>query len=157
MEYTILLDREEVMQEVHLRNHYMGEALKRRSTDADILQSSGDDDELFGIFTREACNELIAPFANRFAAISYIVDERYIGFNLSTPGTIKEDVIPFLKQAIKEYLTNELAMQWLLLRNPENAQNYISLRTTLFNNVQQHLAKLCNNRVRRRATDLAGI
>ena len=49
-------------------------------------------------------------------------------------------------------------MQWLLLRQPQMAQTNISLRGTLYSNVQHLFAKFYNqNKVRRRPTDLAGI
>jgi hypothetical protein len=63
-----------------------------------------------------------------------------------------------LKQAITDYLVNEMAMQWLLLRQPQMAHAYVSLRNSLYSNVQFLFAKLYNStKLRRRATDLAGI
>jgi hypothetical protein len=45
-----------------------------------------------------------------------------------------------------------------LLRQPQMAQANISLRNSLYNNVQQLFAKLYNTqKTRRRSTDLAGI
>jgi hypothetical protein len=63
-----------------------------------------------------------------------------------------------LRQAVTDYLVNEIVMQWLLLRQPQMAQTNISLRGTLYSNVQHLFAKFYNqNKVRRRPTDLAGI
>jgi hypothetical protein len=63
-----------------------------------------------------------------------------------------------LRQGILDYLVNEVTMQWLLLRQPQMAQANISLRSSLYSNVQHLFAKFYNStKVRRRATDLAGI
>ena len=69
-----------------------------------------------------------------------------------------EHLLPMLEQSIINYLVNEAIMQWLLLRRPEMAHSYISLKATLYSNVQHLFAKIYSRkRVRRRATDLAGI
>lgn len=157
MENTILIKKDELRQQTDLRNHYMGEALKRRDINADIIQSSSCDDELFDQFLETACNELISIVALRFPHISCTVDKEYVAINFTTTHGTRPDILPLLRQATKDYLVNELTLQWLLLRQPESAQSYISLRTSLFVNVQQQFAKLMKNKVRRRATDLAGI
>lgn len=158
MKNTIIIDHNAVQQQVDLRNYYMGEAIKRNDLNADTTQSSAEDKDLFLIFLKEACNELLSTVALRFESVTYDIDEQYILITLETKDATREHLLPMLKQSINDYLVNELTLQWLLLRRPDAAHSYISLRATLFQNVQQQLAKLVNTKkIRRRSTDLAGI
>lgn len=158
MENTIILDRETIEQQVHLRNYYMGEAAKRTDINADTIESSTDERELLEMFLTTACNELVSSIALRFASASYNIEHNYISITFTTHNNSRQALLPQLRQAITDYLVNEITLQWLLLRRPQMASSYISLRTTLYNNVQQQFAKFSNlKKVRRRATDLAGI
>ena len=158
MKNTIIIDRNALQQQVDLRNYYMGEAIKRNDLNADVVQSNAEDKDLFLMFLKEACNELLSAVALRFVSLSYEIDKEYILITIESEGNIQPHIIPLLKQSINDYLVNELVLQWLLMRRPEVASNYISLRPILYNNVQQQLAKLSYTRkVRRRSTDLAGI
>ncbi len=154
----ILIKRSELQQQVDLKNFYLGEAAKRKDADADTLQSSTDDKELFVMFLRRALNELTASVALRFSFIKYHITEEFIEITFETADTPPPHLIPLLKQGITDYLANDLALQWLQLRNPIAAQPYFVLRNGLYENVQQLFAKFFNrNKIRRRATDLAGI
>lgn len=158
MENTIILERDAIEQQVHLRNYYMGESAKRTAPHADTIESSPDDKELFEMFITTACNELLSSIALRFSSATYSIEDNYISISFSTHNNTREALLPQLRQAIADYLVNEITLQWLLLRNPQMASSYISLRTTLYNNVQQQFAKFSNiKKVRRRPTDLAGI
>lgn len=156
--HAILIERDGLRQQVDLRNHYMGESLKRTDLNADTIESSADDEDLFEMFLKRACNELTASVALRFPSVNCNIDKDYISFEFIIDGNARENIIPLLKQSVTDYLVNELIMQWLLLRMPGAAQSYISMRTLLHNNVQQQFAKLYGcSRIHRRATDLAGI
>lgn len=158
MENTIILERETIEQQVHLRNYYMGEAAKRTNINADTVESSPDEKELFEQFLATALNELVSSIALRFSSASYSIEPQYVSITFTTHNGSRQPLLPQLRQAISDYLVNEITLQWLLLRSPQMANSYISLRTTLYNNVQQHFAKFSNlKKVRRRATDLAGI
>ena len=157
MEYNILIEKATLQQQIDLKNHYMGEALKRKETDADIMQSSADDEELFDMFLATACNELISVVALRLPCIEYSIEKEFVNIKFENKNKTPHSLLQILKQSIINYLVNELILQWLLLRHPDMAQNYISLRMGLYNNVQQQFAKFCKNTRRRRATDLAGI
>ena len=136
----------------------MGESVKRKDNNADTIQSSKDDEELFLMFAHNACNELVTAVALRFPSIGYTIAGNDITFTFETPDDTCSHLLPMLTQAIKDYLVNEMTMQWLLLRQPNLAQTYISLRGNLNSNVQFMFAKFYNReRTRRRATDLAGI
>lgn len=158
MKNTIIIDRSALQQQVDLRNHYMGDAIKRADLNADTIQSSAEERDLFLIFLREACNELLSTVALRFASVTYDIDKDYILITIESDGEVPQHILPLLKQSINDYLANELTLQWLLLRRPDAASSYITLRPTLFLNVQQQLAKMSRTKkVRRRSTNLAGI
>ena len=158
MKNTITIKRDELQQQIDLRNYYMGESAKRKDTDAATIQSSKDDEELLYMFIRRACNELVTAVALRFPYISCTAGEENIEIVFDTEKEYPEHLLPMLEQCIINYLVNEAIMQWLLLRRPEMAHSYISLKATLYSNVQHLFAKIYSSkRVRRRATDLAGI
>ena len=110
------------------------------------------------MFAAQATNELVTAVALRFPNIACEVDDDYIALTFDSVGNSHEHLQPMLRQAVTDYLVNEILMQWLLLRQPQMAQTNISLRGTLYSNVQHIFAKFYNqNKVRRRPTDLAGI
>ena len=158
MKNNIIVERNELQQQIDLMNYYMGESAKRENPNADTIQSCKDDEELLHMFAKRAANELVAAVALRFPTISTIIDTEYISFVFETNDASRSHIHPLLKQAITDYLVNEITMQWLLLHQPQMAQANISLRNSLYNNVQQLFAKLYNTqKTRRRSTDLAGI
>ena len=155
---TILIKRNELQQQIDLRNHYMGEAAKRKDVDADTLQSCNDEKELFVMFTQRALNELTSAVALRFSGIEYHIEEEYIEITFETANNRRQHLLPLLKQAVTDYLVNEIILQWLLLRQPAFAQPCMMIKPSLFEHTQQLFAKFYNQSpVRRRATDLAGI
>ena len=158
MKNTITIPESELQQQIDLRNFYMGESAKRKDKDADTIQSSKDDKDLLHMFMHTACNELVTAVALRFPSISYSIEEENILFEFETDDSAHSHLSPMLRQSILDYLVNETIMHWLLLRSTERAQTYISLRARLSSNVLFLFAKIYNSkRIRRRATDLAGI
>ena len=158
MKNTITIKRSELQQQIDLKNFYMGESAKRKDKDADTIQSCKDDEDLLLTFMHTACNELVTAVALRFPFISYTIDKENIFFEFETPGNIRSHLLPMLQRATADYLVNEATMHWLLLRHPEMAKCCISVRTELCSNVLFTFAKLYNTqKMRRRATDLAGI
>ena len=158
MKNTITIERSELQQQIDLRNFYMGESAKRKDKDADTIQSSKEDEDLFITFAHTACNALVTAVALRFPSISYTIGEEEILIEFVTPGNSHSHLLPMLQQAVLDYLVNETMMHWLLLRRPELAKNCITLSAELSSNVLFTFAKLYNTQKRRRrATDLAGI
>jgi hypothetical protein len=160
MKNTITIRRDELQQQIDLRNYYMGESAKRRDMDADTIQSSNDDKELLYMFMQRACNELVTAVALRFPYIACSTDSGSgdITVEFTTESPYPAHLLPMLRQAITDYLVNETIMQWLLLRRPDMAESYISLRNSLYINVQHLFGKIYSSKkTRRRATDLAGI
>ena len=158
MKNTITIERSGLQQQIDLKNFYMGDSAKRMDKDADTIQSSKDDEELLCMFIKTACNELVTAVALRFSSISYTMNEKEIVFSFETNNEVRDDLVEMLRHSIIDYLVNETIMQWLLLRHPNMAQAPISQHGSLFRNVQFMFAKLYNNnKIRRRATNLAGI
>lgn len=158
MKNTILIEWNGLQQQIDLKNYYMGESAKRKDIDADTIQSNKDDEELLRTFASEAANGLVTAVALRFPYIAWRMEEGYLSFTFESTDNSRAHLLPMLKQAVIDYLVNEIGMQWLLLRQPQMAQTNISLKNILYNNVQQLFAKFYNrSKVRRRSTDLAGI
>ena len=158
MKNKIIIKRSELQQQIDLKNFYMGESAKRTDKDADTIQSSKDDEELLLTFIHTACNELVTAVALRFPSIGYTIEDKEIIFEFETHDDSRSHLLPMLSRAIQDYIVNETTMHWLLLRRPNMAQPYISLRTSLYSNVLFVFAKLYNtHRIRRRSTNLAGI
>lgn len=158
MKNTISIKKDELQQQIDLKNYYMGESAKRKDPDAATIQSCKDDEKLLYMFIKRACNELTTAVALRFPDISSIIGDEQIEITFTTESRYPEHLLPMLQQAVTDYLVNEAIMQWLLIRRPEMAQSYISLRTSLFSNAQHLFGKIYSRRkLRRRATDLAGI
>lgn len=158
MNTEITIKWSDLRQQIDLKNFYMGESAKRNDLNADTMQSSNDDDKLLLMFTQKACNELITAVALRFPSITSSVDTENINITFETIATPPPHLVPMLTQAISDYLVNEVNMYWLLTVKPEMAQTNISLRNSLYNNVQQMFVKIYNKqKFRRRSTNLAGI
>lgn len=158
MTNTILIKRDELQQQIDLKNYYLGDAAKRKDADADTLQSSNDERELFVMFITRALNELVTAVALRFSSITYTIENEYIELTFETANEGRTHLLPLLKQAITDYLVNETLMQWLQIRQPIMAQPYMIMRQSLESNVQHLFAKFYNSTpVRRRSTNLAGI
>lgn len=158
MNITLTIKWNELQQQLDLRNYYMGEAAKRNNIEADTMQSSEDDKELFSMFAKQACNSLISAVAIRYPHTNYSINDKEIKFVFEASRDSHIQMLSMLQQAILDYLVNEINMQWLLHRQPQMAQTNISLRGSLYQNVMQLFSRICNpQKLHRRATDLAGI
>ena len=156
MEYNVLINKEELLHQIDLRTHYHVDAEKRKDLNADIGETSFDDEELLDTFLRKAANELIASQAGRMK-ISFRVARNYFDFTFDADNEKVEHLLPILKQAVTDYLVNEIMTQWLLIRYPTWSESYIALRNELLSQVKELFAAFCNRKIRRRPTNLAGI
>ncbi|MBO7302525.1 MAG: hypothetical protein J6U58_07460 [Bacteroidaceae bacterium] len=158
MNFEIKIKWSDLRQQIDLRNFYMGESAKRNDINADTMQSSNDDEKLLLMFTQRACNELITTVAVRFPSITSNADTENITITFESETTPPQHLLTMLKQAISDYIVNDVNMHWLLTVKPEMAQTNISLRSVLYSNVQMMFAKIYNRqKLRRRSTNLAGI
>ncbi len=157
MEYNILIKKEDLVHRIDLLTHYHAESEKRKDINADIGETSFDDEELLEGFLTKAANELIAAQAGRFENISFKSNRNYIDITFVASNENGEHLTPILKQAITDYLVNEIMTQWLLIRYPAWSQTYIAMRGELHSQVKELFAAFCNKKIRRRSTNLAGI
>ncbi|MBR2301673.1 MAG: hypothetical protein IKA41_06960 [Bacteroidaceae bacterium] len=158
MDYNITIDRKRLQHEVHLRTYYMGEAIKRKEIDADTIESSDDESELFGILLRKAINQMMQSVALRFSSVEYSIDDAYISLTFNNADEKREKLLPLLQQSINDYLVSELTAQWLNLRQPALAQGYDYRHIQWISSVKEALSMFYNHKkVRRRPTNLAGI
>lgn len=156
MENNILIKREELQQEVDLKTYYMGEAIKRKDIDADTIQSSTDEEELFGMFLQKAVSELAASVAMRFDTVKFDVTDNYVSISFTHIGNT--EVTSILRQRIKDYLVNEIIYSWLNLRQTASTAEYYQIHNIGLSKVKDIFAIFYNkNKVRRRSTNLAGI
>ena len=157
MEYNILIMKDELRHQIDLRTHYHAEGEKRKDLNADIGETSFDDDALLNTFINRAINELIAVQSSRFESISCRINNDYIDIRFMGSDETRSNILPMLKQAITDYLVNELMTQWTLIRYPAWSQPYVAMRNDLFTRVKELFANFCNRKIRRRPTNLAGI
>lgn len=158
MENNILIKREELQQEVDLKTYYMGEAIKRKDIDADTIQSSTDEEELFGMFLQKAVSELAASVAMRFDTVKFDVTDNYVSISFTHIGNTNTEVTSILRQRIKDYLVNEIIYSWLNLRQTASTAEYYQIHNIGLSKVKDIFAIFYNkNKVRRRSTNLAGI
>lgn len=157
MEYNILIKKEELRHRVDLLTHYHADAEKRKDLNADIGETSFDDEELLDTFINRTINEIIAGQSGRFESICGKIKNDYIDIRFIGRDESCGNLQPILKQAITDYLVNELMTQWTLIRYPAWSQPYIAMRGELFARVKDLFAGFCNRKIRRRPTNLAGI
>ena len=104
MENTILIEKAPLYQQIHLRNYYMGESAKRNNINADTIESSDDEKELFGMLLESACNELVSSVALRFETASHKITPEYISITFTTENNARQGVLPQLRTSDKVFL-----------------------------------------------------
>ena len=157
MEYNIVIENEELRHQIDLRTHYHSEGEKRKDLNADIGETTNDDEELIDTFIDSAVNELVAAQSGRFEGMSCRIDDNYIDVRFVSGDDTRSNLLPILKQAITDYIINEIMTQWTLIRYPAWSQSYIAMRNNHFSRVRELFAAFCNRKIRRRSTNLAGI
>lgn len=157
MNNNIIIKKSELLHQVNLRTHYHAESAKRKDLDADTGESSYEDSDLMNMFLQKSTSELISGFVTRFKYFSFKVNKEYLSLEFHTDDDSHSHLLPVLKQAIYDYLVNELMIQWLIIRQPTWCEAYIAMRSSLKSHCEKLLYVFCNKKVRRRPTDFAGI
>lgn len=152
----MILYVEDILKEVNILNWYKGEAEKRKSEVADIVQSGSEQQDALLYFLRAAVNDvLLFANSNRVVFACDYADDA-LTFSLSPLREEKRYILGILKEAIRLYLVYEVRRLWMMTMHPEWAED--SLRESLRYNIREAMnAVTSGERVRRRATDLAGI
>jgi hypothetical protein len=157
MEYEIIIKREELLHQMNLRTHYHAECEKRRDPDADVGETSVDDEEIIDTFLRNSVNAIVMEQRERLKDISCKLTDGYLSVKFTAPVEGRDNLLSMLKQSLTDYLVNELLIQWLFIRQRSWSDSYVAMRSEFYNRVRDIFASFCNRRIRRRPTNLAGI
>lgn len=157
MEYEIIIKKEDLLHRVNLRTHYHAECEKRRDPDSDVGETSVDDEEIINTFLNNSINAIVVEQRERLKDICYKVTDGYLSLKFTTVVEGRDNLLPMLKQALTDYLVNELLIQWLFIRQRAWNDSYVAMRSEHYNRVRDIFASFHNRRIRRRPTNLAGI
>lgn len=157
MEYEIIIKKEDLLHRVNLRTYYHAECEKRRDPDSDVGETSVDDEEIINTFLNNSINAIVVEQRERLKDICYKVTDGYLNLKFTTVVEERDNLLPMLKQALTDYLVNELLIQWLFIRQRAWSDSYVAMRSEHYNRVRDIFASFYNRRIRRRSTNLAGI
>ncbi len=152
----IFFTTDELRQEIDLLNWYRGEAAKRGDVNADVAQSSVDDNRVMGIFLRDAAEDILIWANVNDARLTLNVTDEGLSFDLQPLDSEKEYLIPVLRAAMRKYIVTYVRFRWLLTVKPEWTDG-ISLERFRYDIERLVRSVLKYGRVRRRSTNLAGI
>lgn len=152
----MILYVEDLLREINIKNWYSGEALKRKEPDAVAVQSGADEQDAMMQHIRTAVNTvLLLANPNKIKFVCKYEDDK-LSFSLSPIRVGREYLLDVLREAIRQFIVYEVRRLWMMLVRPEWADS--SLRGELLRNISTAMGNVANDRrVRRRATDLAGI
>jgi hypothetical protein len=116
-----------------------------------------DDEEIINTFLNNSINAIVVEQRERLKDICYKVTDGYLSLKFTTVVEGRDNLLPMLKQALTDYLVNELLIQWLFIRQRAWSDSYVAMRSEHYNRVRDIFASFHNRRIRRRPTNLAGI
>lgn len=152
----MILYIEDLLREINILNWYRGESAKRGEPDAVVVQSGADEQDALMYHVRAAVNVVVLlanPNKVKFAC-EYADDALH--FSLSPVRVGREYLMEVLRNAIRQFIVYEVRRLWMMTVRPEWAD--ASLREELLASIRMAMSGVTTqNRVRRRATDLAGI
>ena len=122
-ERVICIPLADVFHDVHLRTYYKGEGVKRKDIDADLTQSSGDDNDELGTFATTAANKVAAIIYTKLPHTRLTIADGDIIFTFS--DVIKENTRPMMQKAITDYIVNWCLYMWYHTTYPELAGVYL--------------------------------
>lgn len=152
----IYFTTDELRLEIDLLNWYRGEAAKRNDLDADVAQSSVDDNRVMGVFLRDAAEDILIWGNVNDARLTLSVTDESLSFDLHPLDREKEYLIPVLRAAMRKYIVAYVRFRWLLTVKPEWTDG-TGLDRYRFDIERLIKSVLKYEKVRRRATNLAGI
>lgn len=153
----MILYIEDLLRKINILNWYRGEAAKRVDVNADLVQSDSDQqDALLEHIRCVVTDILLLANVNRVKFTCEHSDDA-LHFYIEPLREGREYLLDVLKEAIRQYIIYEVRRLWMMLVRPEWAD--VSLREELTQNIKNAMNAVTagGNRVRRRATDLAGI
>lgn len=150
----MLLYVEDIIREVDLLNWYRGEASKRMDENADLVQSSREQQDVVMDLMRGVVTDvLLLANHNRVRFSCDYVDDM-LKFDLSPIREERRYLLRVLKEALRRYIVYEIRRLWMTLMRPEWAET--SMRESLRQDIRDVLnaCTTMGERVRRRATTM---
>lgn len=146
----------DLLREINILNWYSGEAAKHNDPGAVFVQSDLDEQDAMMYHLGCAVNNvLLLANANR-VKFTCMMEDDSLKFELSPLREGREHMKDILKNAIRQYLVYEVRLLWMLTVKPEWVD--ASLEERYVRNIKDAMSAVTTgNKVRRRATDLAGI
>lgn len=152
----IELYNEDILREVDILNYYKGEAMKRKDADAVSIETAKEQQDALLYHLRAAVNDVLLLANPRITTFTAENTEDKLVFSLSPVRDNTEHLQPVIKESIRQYLIYEVRRLWMRNVRPDLADD--SMRTILLSNIATPLRSTVKaERVRRRATNLAGI
>lgn len=152
----MILYIEDILKEINILNWYRGEAAKRKDQDAVMVQSGDDEQDALLYHIRTAVTDVLSLANPNKVKFECKYENDLLHFSLSPLRPGREYLLNILKEAIRQYIVYEVRRLWMTNVRPEWADS--SLRYDLSYNIEKAMGRVTmQNRVRRRATDLAGI
>lgn len=149
-----------IFSEIDSRTYYQGESFKRKDVDFVSIQTSEDDKDILLPIIETALNNVSGRLIKRIRGFKWSVNANTISIELVPYYRVPEEhankVIALLKKAIFDYIVNYSCYEWLLVVKPELAHVTENRNATLLSEVSKFIGMI-SGRIRRRATDLAGI
>lgn len=152
----IELYNEDILREVDILNYYKGEAMKRKDADAVSIETAKEQQDALLYHIRAAVNDVLLLANPRITTFTAENTEDKLVFSLSPVRDNTEHLQPIIKESIRQYLIYEVRRLWMRNVRPDLADD--SMRSILLSNIATPLRSTVKaERVRRRATNLAGI
>ena len=154
-----------IYDEVNARTYYQGESLKRKDIDYVSVQTSSDDYDALRTYVETALNNACGYLLKKVKAFSWEIadDDEKIGIiSISLipycriPPIHAEKVCRLVGKALFDYIVNYTLYEWYLVVKTELANAVGARNDALLSEVLKHVGMI-SGRIRRRATDLAGI
>lgn len=147
---------EDLLYEINILNYYRGEAAKRKDVDAVVVETAAEQREALLCHMRSAVTDvlMLAPLKSLKFTCEHADDK--LKFELSPVREGTEHLIPIFREAVRQYIVYEVRRLWMMLNRPDWAE--YAQRAALLGNIKTNIGAIGKSgRVRRRATDLAGI
>jgi len=116
---------EDIFYAIHMRTWYKGENVKRKDMDADLTQTSRDDNEELSMFATTAANRVAAIIYTKIPNVNLIITPEEIYYTFA--DVIKRNTKPMIRKAIFDYIVNWCLYMWYHTTYPELAQSYLDM------------------------------
>ena len=147
---------EELIREINILNFYRGEVVKRKDVDAALIQTAAEQQDALMYHIRSAVTDVLMLANPKGLKFTCDYKDDKLVFDLSPIREGMEHIVAILKEAVRQYIIYEVRRLWMMLNYPDLADT--AQRGSLLANISQNIGALGKCvRVRRRATDLAGI